>query len=31
MLKIFQAHVSISVGVYKLINEVKSAWSIMDE
>lgn len=31
MLKIFQARISSSMGVYKLINEVRSAWSLMDE
>jgi len=31
MLKIFQAFISSSVGVYKLINEARSTWSLMDE
>jgi len=31
MLKIFQARISSSGVVYKLINEVRSAWSLMDE
>jgi len=31
MLTIFQAHISIPVGVYMLINEVRSTWSLMDE
>jgi hypothetical protein len=31
MLKIFQACISSSLGVYKLTNEAGSAWSLMDE
>jgi hypothetical protein len=29
-LKIFQARISSSVGMYKLSSEVRSAWSLMD-
>jgi len=31
ILNIFQACFSSLLGVYKLINEVRSAWSLMDE
>lgn len=31
MLKIFQARISSSMGMCKRINEVWSAWSLMDE